>query len=367
MAQVPPAQISQFPPPTGYPAPDYAPTAPTPKPVGVGSAITRTVLLFAACVIVMQVLGGVLGIALAFANPAVMDVIRQHMAGGAGDMQTIMNDPAFQQALGPATLIGSIVGEALGICCFFGLRGKKLLTTDIATTRPVGRRWGQLGAAVALVFAVQLVLSLLNSLIGLTGYDPSKVQSTMLDPVLGSVWGMLAATFLLPFFEELIFRGAILRHLVPYGVNFAIVTQAVLFGLWHMNLYQGVFAVPMGLILGFVAYRFSLKWSFALHALNNGFAMLVGLSWVPGWVAPAIMVVATVGAVAFLVLHRGRIKPVLAEGAPVRPAPAPLVLPLQPALEGAPPSPFRVGWASPAFIIVTALMFLVCCLMMTIA
>jgi len=340
--------------------------------VGVRSAVTRTVLLFAACVLVMQILGGVIGVAIAFTNPAVMDVLRQHVASGSADVSAIMNDPVFQQALGPATLIGSIIGEALGICCFFGLRGKKLLTSDIATTRPVGRRWGQLGAAVAAIFAVQLVLSLLNALVvGTTGYDPSNVQSTMLDPVLNSVWGMLAAVFLLPFFEELIFRGAIMRHLVPYGVNFAIVTQAVLFGLWHMNLYQGIFAVPMGLILGFVAYRFSLKWSFALHALNNGFAMVMGLSWMPVWVAPAIMVLAALVAVAVLVVHRDRIKGFLAAGAPPRPvatwiAPGGVMpVSLQPSVIQ--PSPFRIGWASPAFIVVTALMFLVCCLMMQIA
>ena len=376
--------------PPGYPAyaaPTFAPSvAPAadapyssscaqsqdlPTPVapstGVRWAVTKTVLLFATCVIVMQFLGSVVGIVLTFLNPAVMDVIRQSMTGGGPDVQAIMNDPSFQQALGPATLIGSIIGEALGICFFFILRGKKLLTTDITTTRPVGSRWGQLGAAVALVFAIQLVLSLINALIGLTGYDPSKVQSTLLDPVLSSVWGMLAAVFLLPFFEELIFRGAIMRHLLPYGVNFAIVTQAVLFGLWHLNLYQGIFAVPMGLILGFVAYRFSLKWSFALHALNNGFAVVMGLSWMPGWVAPTIMVAAALATAAVLILHRGRIKPFLASGAP----------PQQPMLAWAPPgealpvsvqpSPFRLGWGSPGFIIVTALMLVVCCLMMTIA
>jgi len=334
--------------------------------VGVRSAVTRTVLLFAACVLVMQILGGVIGVVIAFMNPAVADVLRQHISSGNADVSAIVSDPVFQQALGPATLIGSIIGEALGICCFFGLRGKRLLTSDIATTHPVGRRWGQLGAAVAAIFAIQLVLGLLNALVGLTGYDPSNVQSTLLDPVLNSVWGMLAAIFVLPFFEELIFRGAIMRHLVPYGVNFAIVTQAVLFGLWHMNLYQGIFAVPMGLILGFVAYRFSLKWSFALHALNNGFAMVMGLSWMPGWVAPAIMVVAALAALAVVVLHRDRIGPFVAAGAPPRPAPT-WVAPGQAIRMEIQPSPFRIGWASPAFIVVTAIMFLVCCLMMQIA
>ena len=294
----------------------------------------------------MQILGGVIGGVIAVLSPGVLDQIRQAIASGnSADLQTVLLQ---SQASGPAILIGSIIGEALGICFFFILRGKKLVTSDIATTVPVGARWGMLGTAVLLIFGIQLVLSLLNALIVTTGYDPSQVQSTLLDPVLNSVWGLLAAVFLLPFFEELIFRGAILRHLLPYGVNFAIVTQAVLFGLWHLNLYQGIFAVPMGLILGYVAYHFSLKWSYALHALNNGFAMVMGLSWMPGWAAPTIMVVAALGAVAVLVLHRSRIKPLLTEG-------------------NGDVHAFRIGWASPAFIIVTAIMLIVCCAMMTIA
>jgi len=294
----------------------------------------------------MQVIGGMIGGILALLSPGVLDQIRQAMASGnSADLQAVLMQ---SQASGPAILIGSIIGEALGICFFFILRGKKLLTSDITTTVPVGGRWRLLGTAVLLIFGVQLVLGLLNAAIVTTGYDPSQVQSTLLDPVLNSVWGLLAAVFLLPFFEELIFRGAILRHLLPYGVNFAIVTQAVLFGLWHLNLYQGLFAVPMGLILGYVAYHFSLKWSYALHALNNGFAMLMGMTWMPGWVAPAIMVVAALGAVAVLVLRRDRIMPRLTEGNGELRA-------------------FRIGWAAPAFIIVTAIMFVVCCWMMTIA
>ena len=337
-------------------------------------AVGRTVLLFAACVATMQILGGLLGGLLAVLNPAVLAAIRQAVTGG-GDLSAIMGSPALSQAMGPAILIGSIVGEALGIGCFFFLRGQKLVTSDIATTVPVGRRWGRLGTAVLLVFTIQFVLSLLTQLVALTGYDPSSVQSTMLDPITGSVWGVLAAVFLLPFFEELIFRGAILRHLAPHGVNFAIVTQAVLFGLWHLNLYQGLFAVPMGLILGYVAYRFSLKWSYALHAMNNGFAMLMGLTWMPGWVAPAIMVAATIGTVAILVVYRQQVRPLLAEGAPVSP-PVPEYVPAMvpgyapppvpgysPVAAGA-PHPFRTGWSSPAFIVVTVVMFALCCVMM---
>jgi len=311
-------------------------------------AVRHTVLLFAACVITMQIIGGLIGAMILLLSPTEWTTLQQQTQNGGIDVQSVTSI----DFAGPAIVIGSIIGEALGICCFFALRGKKLVTTDITTTVPVGRRWGQLGLAVLLVFTVQLVVSGVAGLVALTGYDPSKVQSNMLDPIMGTPWGILAVVLLLPFFEELIFRGAILRHLAPFGVNFAIVTQAVLFGLWHLNLYQGLFAVPMGLILGYVAYHFSLKWSFALHALNNGFAVASSAAGMPGWAPWAVMVLATLAAVVVLIIHRQQIKPTLSAGSP-----------LPPPGSQTPGHLFKVAWASPAFIVVTAIMFVICVLM----
>lgn len=72
-----------------------------------------------------------------------------------------------------------------------------------------------------------------------------------------------------PVFEEIVFRGVLLRALAPYGRNFAILTSAVMFGLYHGDFTQGLFAFVIGLLLGFVAMEYSLLWSVALHVFNN--------------------------------------------------------------------------------------------------
>ena len=51
------------------------------------------------------------------------------------------------------------------------------------------------------------------------------------------------------------------------------VLQAVLFGIYHMNLIQGVYAFVLGMILGFTAEYFHSIWAAVLlHACVNGSA-----------------------------------------------------------------------------------------------
>lgn len=77
------------------------------------------------------------------------------------------------------------------------------------------------------------------------------------------------ASLLGPVIEEIIFRGFVMKGLERYGKEFAILFSALLFGLMHGNLCQNLFAFLTGIILGYVAMEYSLKWSVFLHILNN--------------------------------------------------------------------------------------------------
>lgn len=95
-------------------------------------------------------------------------------------------------------------------------------------------------------------------------------------PVLESVAGnsdtfsmFLYASILAPVWEELLFRGYILRALHPYGKRFAVLGSAVLFGLFHGNLLQTPYAVLMGLVLGYVTVEYSIHWAILIHMFNN--------------------------------------------------------------------------------------------------
>ena len=77
-----------------------------------------------------------------------------------------------------------------------------------------------------------------------------------------------------PFFEELIFRGAIMGSLRRYGDNFAILFSSFFFGFYHVVILQISFTFVIGLLLGYVAARWSLRASIALHIAVNGLSCL---------------------------------------------------------------------------------------------
>jgi len=95
-------------------------------------------------------------------------------------------------------------------------------------------------------------------------------------PILESVAGdtdsfsmFLYASLLAPVWEEILFRGYVLRALRPYGKRFAVLGSAVLFGLFHGNLLQTPYAVLMGLVLGYLTVEHSIHWAVLLHMFNN--------------------------------------------------------------------------------------------------
>ncbi len=79
----------------------------------------------------------------------------------------------------------------------------------------------------------------------------------------------LYASILGPIVEEIIFRGLVMRGLERYGKQLAIVVSAIIFGAYHGNLVQGIFAFFVGVVLGYVTMEYSLKWAIILHVINN--------------------------------------------------------------------------------------------------
>ncbi|WP_097003239.1 CPBP family intramembrane glutamic endopeptidase [Lacrimispora amygdalina] len=60
---------------------------------------------------------------------------------------------------------------------------------------------------------------------------------------------LLYASFIGPVSEEIIFRGFVMRGFEKYGARYAVVMSAVIFGLFHGNMIQSIFAGLVGLIL----------------------------------------------------------------------------------------------------------------------
>lgn len=80
---------------------------------------------------------------------------------------------------------------------------------------------------------------------------------------------LLYGCVLAPITEEIIFRGAVMRTMQPYGRRFAILFSAILFGAFHGNLVQAPFAFAVGLVMGYTAMEYSIWWAILLHFVNN--------------------------------------------------------------------------------------------------
>ena len=81
---------------------------------------------------------------------------------------------------------------------------------------------------------------------------------------------LLVMAILAPLIEELIFRRVMIDRMRIYGEKLAVVTSALIFGLFHGNLSQFFYAFFLGLVFGYVYVRTGrLAYSAALHIFIN--------------------------------------------------------------------------------------------------
>jgi membrane protease YdiL (CAAX protease family) len=118
-------------------------------------------------------------------------------------------------------------------------------------------------------------------------YDQTINSLFVADTIIVAVY----VTILAPIIEELMLRGILfsrLRHGIPFTAANAI--QAAVFGLYHWNIIQGIYAFGIGLLLGYVYERTrTLLAPIIVHVFINGFGFLLQWSalgqYVPTWLA----------------------------------------------------------------------------------
>lgn len=86
-----------------------------------------------------------------------------------------------------------------------------------------------------------------------------------------SILSLVYIALIAPISEELIFRGVVFRYsrrILPVVV--ANILQALLFGVYHLNLVQGLYAFVLGMFLGIIRMKFNTLYaSILLHMLIN--------------------------------------------------------------------------------------------------
>ena len=88
---------------------------------------------------------------------------------------------------------------------------------------------------------------------------------------------VLFMAILAPVIEEYIFRKQLIDRMHIYGEKLAVVTSALMFGLFHGNLSQFFYAFALGLVFGYVYLKTGkLRYSIGLHMLINSLGSVVG-------------------------------------------------------------------------------------------
>ncbi len=120
-----------------------------------------------------------------------------------------------------------------------------------------------------------------NFLISLSGlvwlfYDQYQEVSSLLYS--GGIWmELILMAIFAPCVEELLFRGLIFRRLRTYCTfPVALVVSALLFGVYHGNVVQGVYAFLLGMAMAFVYERFRTIWApIVFHGSANLISVVV--------------------------------------------------------------------------------------------
>ena len=130
-----------------------------------------------------------------------------------------------------------------------------------------------------LLLSVALVFSAIFALNIFVQWFPLEDKlATQFDGLTHTFIGALTVSVLAPLLEEVMFRGAIQGYMMRRVRNpwLAIVMASLVFGIFHMNPVQTVYAAMLGLVLGWIYYRTcSLLPVIAGHVLNNTLATLV--------------------------------------------------------------------------------------------
>jgi membrane protease YdiL (CAAX protease family) len=136
----------------------------------------------------------------------------------------------------------------------------------------------------------------------------------------GLIFVLLNSVVVGPVVEEILFRGVALRALSRYGRNFAIVTGAALFGFYHANFLQFGHSFAVGLILGYVTFRYAIKWAIVLHCLHNLLMTVVAMFEVPWFINYGFFGVFFLWTVVIIIVKSGKLKRFFDKGRSLRDA-----------------------------------------------
>ena len=264
---------------------------------------------FLVSIIAMIICGVVLGMQMGVSGE--INAITQE------DMTNRLLDMVMEYAI-PATIVFQLFNFLI-FGLWFKLWGHNKFVNPLKVVKG-----SNLGVAFLAAVSLEMLIGVAMSVVAV--FWPEVIQSfaeLMEQSGVGemNVLSFLATVILAPITEELIFRGVTMRLTKWAGMSFVVgnIVQAVLFGAFHMNWVQGVYATLIGLVLGYLGHRYKTLWvPMLVHLFCNLYATVIGMFEIPDTILVNVImfILGTVFAIgAILIMKKENSKVAVAESA----------------------------------------------------
>jgi len=207
------------------------------------------------------------GAAVAWAVIATVFIVLGFLGASTGESDPdVLYDYTF--ATGSTVIYGILVGITFVVAARLG---------DPLEAAGLKRfRWRWIGIAIGLIILVLIIGQLLEPILHAgekQGFEPDEWRP---DRATAFWLNTIVASTVVPFAEELFFRGLGVRIWLPLGGVAAVVITALAFGLAHGIVAALPILVPFALVLGWVRWRSDSVWPGVIaHGFYNGSALVV--------------------------------------------------------------------------------------------
>lgn len=188
----------------------------------------------------------------------------------------------FSDALLTSVILSALI--FIGVIVYYYYRKRHIVRPPYRFDRLNGYQLTiSLIMGVGCVFLSQLII-IISETTGIINLDNLEDYGQLIMSMIGQspTWLILLTIGIVaPIAEELLFRGLVFhmfnRHM---NVKVALIVQGLLFGAFHMNIVQGLYASVLGIVLG-IAYLLtgSLWIPIIIHIVNNSVALLLPEVW----------------------------------------------------------------------------------------
>ena len=229
--------------------------------------IIGVVALLLAVYLVFQFVFSALAMGVYLVHAVISGAIQPEMLQ---DIPALVESPAVKEFSNESMALGLFLSS---LAMLFFIHKTGLFRLRLSLFRSIAFK--PLLQSTALVFTSMLALNILVQWLPL-----ENVLENQFEGLTHTFLGAFTISLLAPILEEVMFRGAIQGYLTRKLGNpwLAMAIAALVFGVYHMNPVQVVYASMFGFILGWMYYRTGSLMSVIVgHVLNNSIATLTML------------------------------------------------------------------------------------------